>query len=64
MPGTRQNRFAELRRRGVAKFPAEVAAGSPTGLWRMSGHPAVQQALRNDYFEALGLPRIYAPAQA
>jgi hypothetical protein len=27
---------------------------------RMSGHPAVQQALRNDYFESLGLPRIYA----
>ncbi len=33
---TRQNRFAELRRRGIAKFPAAVAAGSPTGLWRMS----------------------------
>src|SRR5271157_153408 len=61
---TRQNRFAELRRRGVAKFAAAVAAGSPTGLWRMSGHPAVQQALRNDYFDSLGLPRIYAPAQA
>jgi RNA-directed DNA polymerase len=61
---TRQNRFAELRRRGVAKFPAAVAAGSPTGLWRMSGHPAVQQALRNNYFEPLGLPQIYAPAQA
>ena len=61
---TRQNRFAELRRRGVAKFPAAVAAGSPTGLWRMSGHPAVQQALRNAYFESLGLPQIWAPAQA
>jgi hypothetical protein len=61
---TRQNRFAELRRRGVAKFAAAVAAGSPTGLWRMSGHPAVQQALRNDNFDSLGLPRIYAPAQA
>jgi RNA-directed DNA polymerase len=61
---TRQTRFAELRRRGVAKFAAAVAAGSPTGLWRMSGHPAVQQALRNDNFESLGLPRIYAPAQA
>jgi RNA-directed DNA polymerase len=56
---TGQNRFAELRRRGVAKFPAVVAADSPTGLWRMSGHPAVQQALRNDYFESLGLPRLY-----
>jgi RNA-directed DNA polymerase len=53
------NRFTELRRRGVAKFPAAVAAGSPTGFWRMSGHPAVQQALRNPYFDSLGLPRLY-----
>jgi RNA-directed DNA polymerase len=56
---TGQNRFMELRRRGVAKFPAAVAAGSPTGLWRMSGHPVVQQALRNDYFDSLGLPRLH-----
>jgi hypothetical protein len=58
------NRFKELRRRGVPKFHAAVAAGSPTGFWRMSGHPAVQQALRNPYFDALGLPRLYIPAQA
>ena len=58
---TRQNRFAELRRHGLAKFPAAVAAGSPTGLWRMSGHPAVQQALRNNYFKSLGLPRSLRP---
>ena len=61
---TRQNRFGELRRRGVAKFPVAVAPGSPTGLWRMSGHPAVQQALRNAYFDSLGLPQIYAPAES
>ena len=53
-----------VTRRGVAKLAAAVAVGSPTGLWRMSGYPAVQQALRNDYFESLGLPRIDAPAQA
>ena len=58
------NRFKELRRRGVPKFHAAVAAGSPTGYWRMSGHRAVQQALRNPYFDALGLPRLYVPAQA
>jgi hypothetical protein len=40
------NRFKELRQRGLPKFHAAVAAGSPTGFWRMSGHPAVQQALR------------------
>ena len=61
---TGQNRFKELCHRGISKFNAAVAAGSPTGLWRMSGHPSVQQALRNSYFDSLGLPRIYVPAQA
>jgi RNA-directed DNA polymerase len=58
------NRFNELRHRGVPKFNAAVAAGSPTGFWRMSGHPAVQQALRNHYFDSLGLPRLHVFAQA
>ena len=58
------NRFKELRRRGVPKFNAAVAAGSPTGYWRMSGHPAVQQALRNHYLDSLGLPRLHVPAEA
>ena len=54
----------ELRQRGVPKFSAAVAAGSPTGFWRMSGHPAVQQALRNHYFDSLGLPRLHVSVQA
>src|ERR1700747_1209657 len=58
------NRFNELRQRGVPKFSAAVAAGSPTRFWRMSGHPAVQQALRNHSFESLGLPRLYVSVQA
>ncbi|WP_378924947.1 group II intron maturase-specific domain-containing protein [Mesorhizobium kowhaii] len=62
--GNGHNRFKELRRHGVPKFGAAVAAGSPTGFWRMSGHPAVQQALRNHYFESLGLPRLHVSAQA
>jgi len=53
------NRFKELRRRGVQKFLAAVAAGSPTGFWRMSRHPALQKAVRNHVFDSLGLPRIY-----
>lgn len=57
-------RFKELRQRGVPKFHAAVAAGSPTGYWRMSGHPAVQQALRNHTFDSLGLPRLYVSAEA
>ncbi len=56
---TRQNRFQELRRRGVSKFQAAVAAASPTGFWRMSGHVTAQSALRNHVFDALGLPRRY-----
>src|SRR6202047_1156653 len=58
------NRFKELRRRGVPKFNAAVAAGSPTGFWRMSGHPALQQAPPNPYFASLGLPRLHVVAQA
>jgi RNA-directed DNA polymerase len=30
----------------------------------MSGHPAVQQALRNRYFDSLGFPRLHVSAQA
>ena len=57
------NRFKELRRRGVPKFHAAVAAGSPTGFWRMSGQPAVQQALRNHYFDTLSLPNPHVSVQ-
>jgi len=56
---TGQNRFKELCHRGVSKFNAAVAAGSPTGFWRLSGHPSVQKVLRNDYLESLGFPRLY-----
>ena len=62
--GNGPNRFKELRRRGVPKFNAAVAAGSPTGFWRMSGHPAIQQALRNHYFDSIGLPRVAASCNA
>jgi RNA-directed DNA polymerase len=59
-----RSRFNELRRPGVSKFHAAVAAGSPTGFWRMSGHPAVQQALCNRYFDSIGLPRLAASFNA
>jgi RNA-directed DNA polymerase len=58
------NRFQELCRRGVPRRNAAVAAGSPTGFWRMSGHPAVQQALRNRYFDSIGLPRLAGSCNA
>ena len=59
-----RNRFNELCLRRVSKFHAAVAAGSPTGFWRMSGHPAVQQALRNRYFDSIGLRRLAANCNA
>jgi len=62
--GNGKNRFKELRRRGVSEFKAAVAAGSPTGVWRMSRHPAVNAALRNHYFDSVGLPRLYVPVSA
>jgi RNA-directed DNA polymerase len=57
------NRFRQLRRRGVPKFQAVVAASAPRGLWRMSHHPVVQMALKNHVFDNLGLPRLYAPSE-
>src|SRR5215472_13960751 len=61
---TGRNRFAQLRRCGVPVFGSAVAAGSPTDAWRMSGHPAVQQALRNAYFDSVGLPRLAVSSKA
>jgi RNA-directed DNA polymerase len=61
---TGRKRFAQLRSHGVPVFGAAVAAGSPTGTWRMSGHPAIQQALRNAYFDSVGLPRLAGSSQA
>ena len=57
-------RYANLRRKGVPHMRAAVAAGSPTGLWAMSRHAAVQQALPNAYFDSLGLPRLSAALNA
>ena len=59
-----RTRFKELRRLGVPKFNAAVAAGSPTSLWRMSSHPALQIGLRNHYFDRLGLPRVAGDSDA
>lgn len=62
--GNGPTRFANLRRLGVPHYRAAVAAGSPTGLWAMSRHAAVQQALPNAYFDSLGLPRLSASSNA
>jgi len=58
------NRFAQLRKRGVSRDHAAIAAGAKSGYWRMSRHVTVQQALPNAYFFALGLPRLEAAYRA
>ncbi|WP_292231885.1 group II intron maturase-specific domain-containing protein [Mesorhizobium sp.] len=64
------NRYKGLPRHGVPKLRATVAAGSSTGIWRMSGHPAVQQerggtlailaidSMKLAFMELLGCSRI------
>jgi len=58
------NRFAQLRKRGVSRDHAAIAAGARSGHWRMSRYITVQQALPNAYFFALGLPRLEAAYRA
>jgi len=51
-----RTRFAELRRRGVGTDLAAQTAGSPHGPWRLSNSPALNIALPNASWRALGLP--------
>src|SRR5262249_22194769 len=41
------------------KVPCSGRRRFADGFWRLSGRPAVQQALRNHYFDSLGLPRLH-----
>ncbi len=53
-------RYAKLRQLGVGKDLAAQTAGSPHGPWRLASSPALQYALPITYFDALGLPRLFA----
>jgi RNA-directed DNA polymerase len=48
-------RYAELTKRGVRQELAAQTAGSAHGPWRLSNSPALNVALSNAYFAALGL---------
>jgi RNA-directed DNA polymerase len=50
-----RTRFTELRRCGVGRDLAAQTAGSPHGPWRLSNSPALTLALRNAFFNSLGL---------
>jgi RNA-directed DNA polymerase len=53
-----RRRFAELRKLGISQFQAAVAAGAPSGPWRMAGHATVHTAIPDAFFVRLGLPRL------
>lgn len=53
-----KTRYKELRKRGIPHYQAAVAAGAPSGPWRMAHHGTVQRAFPNAYFDSLGLPRL------
>jgi RNA-directed DNA polymerase len=53
-----RTRYAKLRRCEIPHLRAAVAAGSPTGPWRMARHAVVQEALPDVHFSALGLPKL------
>ena len=55
-----RRRFTELRRLDVNRSLAARTAGSAWGPWRISQSPALCFALRNAYFDSLGLPQLAA----
>jgi RNA-directed DNA polymerase len=54
-----QQRYRQLRQRGVGKDLAASTAGSPHGPWRVANSPALSIALPLAYFDTLGLPRLF-----
>lgn len=54
------NRLHELVRRGVRSEEAYKAAWSSRGPWKTSQDPAVTMALRNKFFDSIGLPRLHS----
>lgn len=55
---TGRRRFAALVGRGVSRELAAKTAGSARGPWRLAGSPALNIALPNALFVALGLPTL------
>jgi group II intron reverse transcriptase/maturase len=52
--------YRELRRRGVSRHVAAMAARFTGNWWRVAGHAALHLALPTSYFARLGVPRLVA----
>jgi RNA-directed DNA polymerase len=59
-----RTRYIKLRRRGVGRDLAARAAGSPHGPWRLSHSPALNMALPNAFFAALGVATLVPKSAA
>jgi RNA-directed DNA polymerase len=55
---TSAQRYRQLRTLGIGASLALMTVGSRPGLWAMSRSKGLQIALRNAYFDSLGLPRL------
>lgn len=53
-----KRRRAELINRGIEEKDAIWAAMSPRGPWMLSQVPQLRKALNNNYFNAIGLPKL------
>lgn len=51
--------YRELRKRGISSVLAWNTAKSAHGPWRLSRSPALSIALPGQFFDTLGLPRLY-----
>lgn len=54
-----RRRYRELRKRGVSQDLAWNTRKSAHGPWRLSRSPALAIALPGQYFDRLGVPRLY-----
>jgi RNA-directed DNA polymerase len=57
---TPNRRYRELRKQGVSHALASTTASSGKGPWPLSASKALSFALPNDFFDSLGLQRLYA----
>jgi RNA-directed DNA polymerase len=55
-----RRRYRELRKRGVSQDLAWNTCKSAHGPWRLSRSPALAMALPGQYFDRLGVPRLYS----
>ena len=54
-----KTRFKRLKQFGISDELALTTAATRKGAWRLSNSPALKMAFTTDYFDKVGLPRLY-----